>query len=476
MTAKSRDLCSSIHFPFSLQHKDLLLLFAASIPATMDRISEFGSWRIPGSNISMVHLLMILYPLAFVPAALGLYFQMKQRQADAEQVRGYRRLGVQGRSNIADEYDDKYTKPANTAGEKSSLPESNVKALFIYPIKSCAPVEVDEAEIDASGLKYDREFAIAEWEQPTTRPGDPEQPPLWCFRTLRDKGYEKLALIKPEIWLPESNGSEKTSNGSEKPGLMIVRYPNVPYGRFAVLDRLFIRAGMLPKQRSFQVPLVPPQNHDYPVEEVRIWFDYPKWFNYTAHVPESFKAFMGAKNDITLFRVDPEGERQVFRCAPRKEQVGYQPLVGFADGYPVHLLNLASIRDVAERVKKDIPRFTCRRYRGNLVVSGPPAFDEDDWKLVRVGGHEMYCSCHCVRCKLPNVDPDTAYRHRNEPDSTLRKYRLIDPGAGNNPCLGLNLVPAHSEGVTLRVGDRLELLERGDHRYIPQDQKKRPGV
>lgn len=46
-----------------------------------------------------------------------------------------------------------------------------------------------------------------------------------------------------------------------------------------------------------------------------------------------------------------------------------------------------------------------------------------------------------ARCKLPNVDPETAIRHPTEPDKSLRTYRKVDEGAPLKGCLGMQMVP-----------------------------------
>jgi uncharacterized protein YcbX len=154
--------------------------------------------------------------------------------------------------------------------------------------------------------------------------------------------------------------------------------------------------------------------------------------------------------------------------APRKETLGYQPSIGFADSYPVHLPHLASVRDVAIKVKENIPSFSARRFRPNILLTGPPAYDEGDWKRIRIGAEELYCACHTLRCKLPNVDPDSPDRHAVQPDKTLRAFRCIDKGSPKNASLGLMLVPLEQEGATLKVGQGIVVLERGEHHFIKQ--------
>ena len=80
------------------------------------------------------------------------------------------------------------------------------------------------------------------------------------------------------------------------------------------------------------------------------------------------------------------------------------------------------------------------------------------------------------RCKLPNVNPDTGFRHPVEPDRALRKNREVDEGAKGMGCLGMQLTPLYDktdrvEGGSmegwLEVGMGIEVLKTGEHRYIP---------
>ncbi len=90
---------------------------------------------------------------------------------------------------------------------------------------------------------------------------------------------------------------------------------------------------------SFRIPLNPPveqaKARRYTTERMTIWKESPEALNIGAEIPEEallqLKTFLGVRRPLTLFRTDVEKTREVFRCAPKKEEAGYQPVVGFAD-------------------------------------------------------------------------------------------------------------------------------------------------
>ncbi|KAF9895056.1 hypothetical protein FE257_004684 [Aspergillus nanangensis] len=407
--------------------------------------------------------------------------------------RGCRKLGLSPEnSNLHDEYDPKYSQGVS---EKSTAedgrPAWRIKALFAYPIKSCAGVELDIADVIPTGFTYDRQFCFAEYVVPKPNPSvaspDQQQQPHWVARTMRDGELSKLALVRPEIWLPDPSAPDYSPDLDEvkSNGVMIISYPRFTRGPLhSSLLSLATTLGLLPKHLSFQVPLYPPREDAYPCTPVKIWKDSPFAYDYGHHLPATLREFLVSdpspkstpRGPLTLFRVNPSHLREIFRCAPRKEDIGFQTVTGFADAYPLHLLNLASIHDLARRCTHAIPRLTVRRFRANIIVQGPPAFAEDHWKRIRVGpagysatrhdaGAEIYTVCRTMRCRLPNVDPDTGVRHRSEPDRAMKSYRRIDPGDFTNAALGMQLVPVPRE-FALRVGDSLEVLETGEHFYI----------
>jgi len=119
-------------------------------------------------------------------------------------------------------------------------------------------------------------------------------------------------------------------------------------------------------------------------------------------------------------------------------------------------MNLAAVHDVSSRLPRSYSPLTALRYRPNILFTGPRAFTEDDWTRIRVKDLGLYIACRTTRCKLPNVDPLTGTADRNEPGTTMRKYRIVDKES-KSACLGIQAVPL-DDGV-LHVGDEIAVLE-----------------
>ncbi|PLB41856.1 MOSC domain protein [Aspergillus candidus] len=475
------------------------------------------------------HAITITIWLATLPA-LYILLRHLYKLNQSIQLKGCRRLGLSPyQSNLHDEYDPKYTHglPEDSTDD-TGRPAWRVKALFTYPIKSCAGIEFETADAVSTGFVYDRHFCFAENIPPRQQPDCAGNVPVdsenttsstpaetyWTARTMRDGHFSRLALIRPEIWVPDPQSADYCPDLDEvkSQGVMIIYYPRVlPHGhethttlytrmRTTILS-LAITIGLLPTHHTISIPLAPPKST--PTAPVKIWKDSPLAYDYREYIPQSLRNFLQPTKPnrdtkpLTLFATIPSHTRPIFRNAPRKESLGFQPVTAFADAYPLHLINLASVHDVASRCSID--NLSVRRFRANIIVTGPGCFEEDSWKRIRVyhssrllncdrnGDHdhindhdvdndhddnnnndkytEIHTVCRTMRCKLPNVDPATGLRHRAEPDRSLRKYRCIDPGDRTNAALGMQLVPGVRE-FTLRVDDTIKVLERGEHCYI----------
>lgn len=442
----------------------------------MDRVEEVGLLLRKTARVRDAFLITIPMPVVYeaaqwiispsVLAVLLCYFPIwlfAQQIIYQTRPKGCRRIGLPAaQSELLDEYNPKYNKGVPPSQDEDGKPTWRIKALFTYPLKSCAGIELNTSTVVPTGLEFDRQFVFAE-----------HGPDGWNCRTLRNKGFEKLALITPEIWIPDPSAPDYDASSPEiqSEGIMTISYPRVPaLGYKGLPTKLGILTGLLSANHTFQVPLNPTATltSACPLVAVRIWKDKPPCHDYTSLLPASLHTYLGFPPQsckLALFRAHNAHSRQIFRNAPRKAAIGFQPSTAFADAYPIHLINLTSHRDVAARCAYAIPRLSVMRFRANIIIQGPEAFTEDNWTRIQIAGVEIYAACRTIRCKLPNVDPVTGVRHPAEPDRTLKEYRRIDEGDLTNACLGMQLVPA-VEYFQLSVGDEVRVLMVGAHRYI----------
>src|SRR5579884_880682 len=169
----------------------------------------------------------------------------------------------------------------------------SLSALNVYPIKSCAGISLDRAELGPRGIMHDRSFMLVD------RKGK--------FITQRDQPY--MALIRPVI---------------NPDGTLTVQAPGMP-------------------------DLTIPGDPDGPRYEVTVWKytgiavdqgdDLAAWFSMLLEYPCRLVMF---PNDV-IRKVSPKYARRE------------QDQVGFADGYPCLLISEASLTDLNTRLVQPLP-------------------------------------------------------------------------------------------------------------------------
>jgi uncharacterized protein YcbX len=129
--------------------------------------------------------------------------------------------------------------------------------------------------------------------------------------------------------------------------------------------------------------------------------------------------------------------------------------VSFADGFPLLLASASSLAEVNLRLDRQVPML---RFRPNVVIEGAPAWQEDRWRVIRIGQAVFRVAKPCDRCIMTTIDPQTGLRpDGNEPLRTLSKFRRDRTG---RVMFGQNLVPEQCGGIA--VGDAVEVLESGE--------------
>ncbi|KAM0742491.1 hypothetical protein ACQRIT_002668 [Beauveria bassiana] len=459
-------------------------------------------------DVSSVFLFLITLVVFSIPVFI-IFPPIPVERSDAL-GQTHSKIGIpEGESNLRDQY-------ANTNDHAP-----RIHSLHIYPLKSCRGIELAEATLLPKGLEHDRVFCLAQLktkrrtrpgagagaatttsaaaDEPSVSPSSPVQvEEYWETLTLRKIAH--MANVKVDLWVPDASkhsrqlGPTTGDDGSGGGGnsFMVVRFPWRSPGVQGIVETVaakLSRGLSAAPEREFMLPMSFPSPDEvkargYSQAEVTHFRSVIPALNMGSELPTELALYLGLEpQNLTLFRLDPAQRRQVFGSAPTLDVAGYQPEIDFQDAYPLHLLNLSSVRALESKIRRDadIDRLDCRRFRPNIIVSGLPEYDEDDWRSVQfkaASGQDadnslFDVSCRTVRCKLPNVDPATGIRHKVEPDHALRHYREIDAGAPKKGCMGMQMCPLFPKDVvpphlqsTIRVGMQVVVLKRGTHHAL----------
>jgi hypothetical protein len=158
----------------------------------------------------------------------------------------------------------------------------------------------------------------------------------WEFITQRQ--FPRLATVKVELWLPDLDKLRSHSLKSQEP-FVLLRFPWQDRGwrgTLQVIGAKLTRGMAAEPEHEVLLPVNFPSEAEieekgYAYDDVRIWKDTVNALNMEKEIPEELRLYIGVSNKLGLFRIDPQKLREVYRCAPRKEEAGYQPVTGFQD-------------------------------------------------------------------------------------------------------------------------------------------------
>jgi uncharacterized protein YcbX len=230
---------------------------------------------------------------------------------------------------------------------------------------------------------------------------------------------------------------------------------------------------------EFSIPAHPTQewlNSNTKTHDAKIWSTWTPARVYSTNLTAPFNAFFG-KEVRLVYKASLYDDPRPLVSNGAKEVLGREASTCFPDLMPLLVGNESSINELNSRIKAAASDLTIdvRRFRPNILVKGDASapWDEDRWKTLRItpkgqhGGKPMTFDItqRCARCRVPNVDPETAEEDKKQPWDTLMKYRRIDEGITYKPCFGMLCVPRDTGKI--KVGDRFEVVEVTDkHRYI----------
>lgn len=274
-----------------------------------------------------------------------------------------------------------------------------ITQMFIYPVKSCAGIEMTESIIKPTGLAHDREWMIVDQDgQFLTQ----RQIPHMVWITPR--------LTEDALYLSAPNHDEI----------------KVPFSRIGKSVRVTVwRDSLLGDDMGDEVS---------------------EWLNHFFEVPGK---------QYRLVRFSPLASRI---SAP--EWTGdYQAPNMFSDGFALLLVSQSALDVFNEHLtQRGNEAVDMMRFRPNLVLEGLEAHEEDEISQILLhtaaGPIELSLVKPCSRCPVPNIDPYTASRSPAVMD-TLETYRRLKR-MNDAVCFGMNAIVRAGEGRAIQVGQPFE--------------------
>ena len=276
--------------------------------------------------------------------------------------------------------------------------KATISGLFVYPIKSCAGVSVQEAILTETGLEFDRAWMVV---------NDKGE-----FLTQRE--LPRMVLIQPQI----------------KHYDMVLRAP-----------------GML----ALHVKL---DEVEAPVR-VTVWGDEVAAFDMGKVAAQWFTDFLGTT--ARLVRFDPDHKR----LSDRAWTGEVEALNQFNDGFALLVTSEASLAHFNSKLgAAGKASVGMSRFRPNIVLGsdlegdGLAPHDEDRLEVLHIatpqGMAQLKPVKPCPRCTIPNIDPVTALSSPEIGDM-LQTYRQ-DARVNGAVTFGMNAIVLTGIDHQLKVG------------------------
>ncbi|MDQ3059477.1 MAG: MOSC N-terminal beta barrel domain-containing protein [Pseudomonadota bacterium] len=272
-----------------------------------------------------------------------------------------------------------------------------ISRLYVYPVKSCAGVQVPEAVLTETGLEFDRAWMVVDAQG----------------RFLTQRELPRMALVKPQLKRYE----------------MVLRAPGM-LALHVALDQV-----------------------EAPVR-VRVWDDEVAAYDMGPVAAQWFSDFLGTP--ARLVRFDPEHRR----FSSLQWTGGALALNQFSDGYPVLVLSEASLAQFNDKLAaRGVAAVGMERFRPNIVLGNPAdglelaPHDEDRLEILHIateqGAVQLKPVKPCPRCPIPNIEPATALSSPEVGD-LLQSYRQ-DARVNGAVTFGMNAIVLQGIDQLLKV-------------------------
>ncbi|XP_065091328.1 mitochondrial amidoxime reducing component 2-like [Ochlerotatus camptorhynchus] len=254
-----------------------------------------------------------------------------------------------------------------------------INEIYVYPIKSCAPIRMSRVSCVDLGPKRnllrDRIFMVVNADGKLVMAR--QKPKMVLIQPQFDDGYQKMTLSAPGM------------------------------------DGITILVGELFKQESVKAVV-----WGETVPTVDCGDEVAKWLStYLLDKADGYR--------LRFYPLDKTSRKK------SDEDTG-----SLHDETSYMLFNTATVEDLNTRLDQKV---TALQFRPNFVVKGPSAYAEDDWRWVKIGSTVFKYVNPCLRCVFTNIDPEKGTSSADgQPLKTLKSYRRI-PELGESPAFGIYL-------------------------------------
>lgn len=283
-----------------------------------------------------------------------------------------------------------------------------IRGLYVYPVKSCAGIALDSAQVSASGVQWDRQFIVVDA----------------AGNMITQRTVPRMVLVKPAL--------------QSELGQLVLNGPGVS---------------------ALAVPLLNPGPDEQAIS-VNVWSGRPLGSPVSEQADQWFSEVLG--QPCRLLRLHSRSERRVPAQFPDSWQQRHQDwkalnardqAFGFADGFPFLITNSASLDALNTTLAgKQVDPVDMIRFRPNIVLDGLPEYEEDYIFGLTAGNLHFAMVKPCPRCPIPNVNPDTA-AVADEPGITLMQTRSAELGV----LFGVNAVLTDKVDDMLHIGQEVAL-------------------
>jgi len=300
---------------------------------------------------------------------------------------------------------------SRTTGEAVGI----ISKVILYPVKSCAGMEVSKWSLSRTGLLYDRNWAIVNARGVA----------------LTMKRVPKMSLIQPRLDL--------------KRGILTLNFEGMQPLEIPINEGDSLVNVKTDKKQQLRETRICSSKCETKIESAN---DADRWLQEVLGQPCSLVRMRAPRQT--------KSRKREMRANRHEKEPPAKAELSFANEGQFLLVSEASVKSVADRMIK-LREAACdmteidthmdyRRYRPNFVVTGLPVFHEDSWTRIKVKSQQK--STHatnmdvigpCVRCQMVDVDPISGDR-KSKLLRTLATFRK-----SNNQIIFGVLLQLHSE-------------------------------